>query len=58
MWKTIFEGIKESVGFTAEREQELQRSFDSMKGSKPDRIERREERRQKREERKQIKSEK
>ena len=58
MWKNIFEGIKQSVGFTVQREQELQKSFDSVKGSKPDRIDRREERRQKREERRQLKKEK
>jgi hypothetical protein len=57
MWKTIFEGIKSSVGFTYEREQELQKSFNSMKAksSKPERAERREERRQKRVERRQTK---
>jgi hypothetical protein len=55
MWKVIFDGITQSVGFTANREKELQKSFDSVKGSKPDRKERREERRQKREERRQKK---
>ena len=57
MWKTIFEGIKTTVGFTSEREQELQKSFDSMKAksTRPERAERREERRQKREERRQTK---
>jgi len=49
MWKSVFEGIKGSVGFTADRERELQKSLDKMKGSKSDRMERREKRRQKRE---------
>lgn len=53
MWKVVFQGILESVGITADREKELQKSFDSVKGSKPDRVERREERRQKRAERRQ-----
>jgi len=51
MWKNIFEGVKASVGFTAARERELRESFDKMKGSETDRIERREKREERREKR-------
>ncbi len=52
MWKTVFEGIKVSVGITKEKEASLKKRADKFKSSKANRIQRREERIQKREERK------
>ncbi len=52
LWKSLFEGIKISIGLTAAKEKELIENFNTLKGSKPDRIERREERKEKRDVRK------
>lgn len=51
MWKTIFEGLKVSVGITKEKEAKLKKRATKFKKNKSDRIDRREERIKRREER-------
>ncbi|OAQ38927.1 hypothetical protein A5893_12885 [Pedobacter psychrophilus] len=55
MWKSIFEGIKQSVGITKEKEDSLKAKADNFKNAKVDREKRKEERIKRREERKKDK---
>lgn len=52
MWKTIFEGLKTSVGITKDKEDSLKKRADNYKKAKAEREKRREERQKRREERK------
>ena len=52
MWKTVFEGLKTSVGITKSKEESLKKRADQFKKDKSDRKERREERKKRREEKK------
>lgn len=52
MWKTVFEGLKTSVGITKEKENKLKERADKFKQNKSDRKERKEKRIERREERK------
>lgn len=51
MWKTVFEGLKVSVGITKDKEDKLKQRADKFKQSKSDREKRKQERIKKREER-------
>jgi hypothetical protein len=55
MWKSVFEGLKESVGISKEKEDKLKARADNFKDAKADREKRREERIKRREERKKDK---
>lgn len=57
MWKTIFEGLKVSVGITKEKEESLKNRAENFKKSKQNREKRKEERIKRREEKKQLKDE-
>lgn len=51
MWKTVFEGLKTSVGITKDKEDKLKKRADQYKQNKSDREKRKEERIKRREER-------
>ncbi len=55
MWKTVFEGLKESVGITKEKENKLKERAANFKDAKAEREQRKIERQKRREERKKNK---
>lgn len=52
MWKPVFEGLKESVGISKEKEEKLKARANNFKDAKAARVKRREERKKRREQRK------